>query len=153
MFERIQRVTAIERYKRDHPELSDEEVLEAVEKEKFNGGIKLIPKDLRDYVAGEIAARVNDPAVVMKLLRHTSLETTTKYLRTVNDRLEAAVQSLGATLGAGLGGGLEAEIGYKTTQNHIDPNFGSDSKPLITVVMIGKKLVAVDGVEPSTPRI
>jgi integrase len=46
-------------------------------------------------LASEIAARVNDPVVGMKLLRHTNLETRAEYLRTVNDRLEAAVSTFG----------------------------------------------------------
>jgi len=98
------------------------------ERIKKKTGIKLMPKDLRDYFASEIAARVNDPAVVMKLLRHTSLETTTKYLRTVNDRLEAAV----STLGASLGGRYQAQIGRKTTQNDSDEDSRFTPKPLVS---------------------
>jgi integrase len=61
---------------------------------KINPGVKLRPKDMRDYFASEVAARVNDPNVVMRLLRHTSLVTTTKYLRTVKDRMQDAVSGL-----------------------------------------------------------
>src|SRR5262249_26488325 len=46
-------------------------------------GIHLKAKDLRDYFATEIANKVNDPATVMKLLRHSNLRTTAIYLRTV----------------------------------------------------------------------
>src|SRR5262249_8805048 len=58
-------------------------------------GIHLRPKDLRDYFATEVASKVNDPTVIMKLLRHTNLKTTTGYLRTVEDRMRAAVENLG----------------------------------------------------------
>lgn len=58
-------------------------------------GIKLRPKDLRDYFASEVVAKVQDPNVVMRLLRHTNLTTTTKYLRVVEDRMAAAVKGLG----------------------------------------------------------
>jgi len=58
-------------------------------------GIKLVPKDLRDYFATEVAAQAKDPVVVMRLLRHTNLATTSKYLRTVEDRMVRAVENLG----------------------------------------------------------
>jgi hypothetical protein len=93
-------------------------------KEEFRGGIKLIPKDLRDFFGTEIAARVKDPSVIMKLLRHTSLETTTKYLRTVNERLEVAVQ----TLGASLGGNSKGESRQKTAQNDTAQDFSVTPK-------------------------
>ena len=46
-----------------------------------------------------MAAKVSDPNVVMRLLRHTNLTTTTKYLRTVKDRMQEAVKNLGANFG------------------------------------------------------
>ena len=58
-------------------------------------GIKLTPKDLRDYFASEVSSKVQDPNVIMRLLRHTSLTTTTKYLRVVEDRMTEAVKDLG----------------------------------------------------------
>jgi integrase len=58
-------------------------------------GIHLKAKDLRDYFASEVASKVNDPAVVMKLLRHTNMTTTTRYLRTVENRMRDAVKDLG----------------------------------------------------------
>lgn len=33
-------------------------------------GIKLMPKDLRDYFCNEVAASIRDPAVLMRLMRH-----------------------------------------------------------------------------------
>ncbi len=61
-------------------------------------GITLMPKDLRDYFCNEVAAPTRDPAVLMRLMRHQSLETTTKYLRTVPERMEDAVKNLGRAL-------------------------------------------------------
>ena len=58
-------------------------------------GIKLVPKDLRDYFASEVSSKVDDPNVIMRLLRHTNLNTTTKYLRVVETRMAAAVKGLG----------------------------------------------------------
>src|SRR5262249_41312724 len=60
-------------------------------------GIHLKAKDLRDYFATEIANKVNDPATVMKLLRHSNLRTTSIYLRTVKTRMRDALKDLGAT--------------------------------------------------------
>ena len=85
--------------------------------ESLRGGVKLRPKDMRDYFASEVAARVTDPNVVMRLLRHTSLTTTTKYLRTVKDRMQEAVKFLGANPGGESGG----KSIPKTTQNDISP--------------------------------
>jgi integrase len=93
MFERIQRVTAVEIYMRQNPAASYEAALEACKKEKFKGGIHLKPKDLRDYFGTQIAGKVADATVIMRLMRHTSLDTTTKYMRTVDDRMAAALDA------------------------------------------------------------
>ena len=60
-------------------------------------GIKLTAKDLRDYFATMLidGPEGGDPSTVMRLLRHTNLTTTTKYLRVVEDRMEKAVKGLG----------------------------------------------------------
>lgn len=99
LFERIQRVTAIRKYMRQHPELSYQQTLEACSKEKFKGGIHLAPKDLRDFFCTEIAAKSDDANVAMRLMRHTSLATTTKYMRTVEGRMRDAVENLGCDSG------------------------------------------------------
>ena len=83
IFERIQRVTAIKKYLRQHPEVSYEQAAEKCKQEAFKGGIHLAPKDLRDFFCTEIAAKSDDAAVAMRLMRHASLPTTTKYMRTV----------------------------------------------------------------------
>jgi integrase len=98
MFERIQKTTAIENFRRQHPGLSQREALDAVQKENFSGGIKLVPKDLRDYFASTV--QTDDPRVLMSLMRHTSLNTTTKYLRTLQQSMKNAVNNLGTDLGA-----------------------------------------------------
>jgi integrase len=67
-------------------------------------GIHLKPKDLRDYFATQVSSLVSDPAVVMKLLRHTNMKTTTGYLRTVDNRMRNALKDLGANAGGNLGG-------------------------------------------------
>lgn len=62
-------------------------------------GIKLTAKDLRDYFATVVRA---EPEIKMRLLRHKSLATTTRYLRQVDERMKDAVQGLeplAATLG------------------------------------------------------
>ena len=99
MFERIQRVTAIRKYMKQHPEVTEKQAKNTCKQDRYSGGIRLIPKDLRDYFCTEIAARSNDPAVAMRLMRHTSLTTTTKYMRTVENRMREAVQNLGCDSG------------------------------------------------------
>jgi integrase len=99
VFERIQRVTAIKKYMRQHPEVSYEQAMEACGKERFKGGIHLAPKDLRDFFCTEIAAKSDDANVAMRLMRHTSLATTTKYMRTVETRMREAVENLGCDSG------------------------------------------------------
>jgi integrase len=91
MFERIQKVTAIKKYMRQHPEATYQQADEACGKEGYKGGLHLTPKDLRDYFCTEIASKSDDPNVAMRLMRHTSLATTTKYLRTVEERMRQAV--------------------------------------------------------------
>jgi hypothetical protein len=99
LFEKIQRVTAVKKYLRQHPEMSHEEAVEACKKENFKGGIHLAPKDLRDFFCTEIAAKSDDANVAMRLMRHTNLATTTKYMRTVENRMKEAVENLGCDSG------------------------------------------------------
>ena len=92
VFERIRKVIAIKKYLRQHPEVTL--AVEACKKEGFKGAIHLAPKDLRDYFCTEIAANSDDASVAMRLMRHTSLATTTKYMRT-EERMRHAVENLG----------------------------------------------------------
>src|SRR5215468_7904242 len=61
----------------------------------YPGGAKFTTKELRDYFATQVSAQVSDPNVVKNLMRHTSLNTTTLYTRTVEERMKDAVQGLG----------------------------------------------------------
>jgi integrase len=99
IFEQIQKATAIRKYLRQHPGLTQKQATAACKKDGFSGGIKLTAKDLRDYFCTEVAAKSDDAAVAMRLMRHTSLTTTTKYMRTVEDRMRKAVQDLGCDSG------------------------------------------------------
>ena len=78
-----------------HPEVGYQEASQACRQERFQGGIHLAPKDLRDFFCTESAAKSDDANVAMRLMRHTSLGTTTKYMRTVEDRMREAVANLG----------------------------------------------------------
>ncbi len=69
----------------------------------YPGGVKLTTKELRDYFATQVSAQVSDPKIVMNLMRHTSLDTTTLYTRTVTERMKHAVRNLGADPGGSLG--------------------------------------------------
>jgi hypothetical protein len=62
-------------------------------------GYHVTVKDLRDYFINEVASKIDDPAVIMKLARHKSLVTTTKYLRTVKNQMQEAVRQLVVTSG------------------------------------------------------
>jgi integrase/recombinase XerD len=85
-------------------------------------GIHLKPKDLRDYFATQVSNQVKDPAVIMKLMRHTSLETTSRYLRTDENRMRDAVRLLGRDAGGNLGGNLKGAIGREKTQLDMPPD-------------------------------
>jgi len=65
------------------------------ERIQLRTGTHLKAKDLRDYFCARTCERVKDPAVLMKLLRHKSLATTTQYITVTQDRLRAAVEGLG----------------------------------------------------------
>ena len=88
-----------------------------LKRQKHPGGVWLTTKDLRDYFATEVSARVNDPNTVKNLMRHTSLNTTTLYTRTVTERMKDAVKDLGNPLEASLGGKSGSNSLRKKTQN------------------------------------
>ena len=118
--------------------------MEGIKETNYPGGVKLTTKELRDYFATQVSAQVNDPNTVKALMRHTSLNTTSRYTRTVTERMKEAVQNLGKPLEASLGGNAGGKSIPKTTQND-RMHEGSETKE--------KKMVAVSGVEPPTPRI
>jgi len=88
-----------------------------LKKQNYPGGIKLTTKELRDYFATQVSAQVNDPNTVKALMRHTSLNTTSRYTRTVTERMKEAVQNLGKPLEASFGGNSGGKSIPKTTQN------------------------------------
>jgi len=123
-FEKIQHLTARIRYAQAHPELTPMQVMKAVKAERYKGAVKLMAKDLRDVFGTVVMDNVRNPDTARRLMRHTSLQTTTKYMRLVKDRMQNAVRFLGKPtdtriLEASLGGGLDGKIGRKTTQNDI----------------------------------
>jgi hypothetical protein len=118
--------------------------MEGIKETNYPGGVKLTTKELTDYFATQVSAQVNDPNTVKALMRHTSLNTTSRYTRTVTERMKEAVQNLGKPLEASLGGNAGGKSIPKTTQND-RMHEGSETKE--------KKMVAVSGVEPPTPRI
>jgi len=112
--------------------------------ERYGRKIKLTPKDLRDIYASDVAANTKNPETLMKMMRHTSLTTTTKYLRGVDERMKQAAEGIGQQwinalnddgeiLGAVLGGGLDAKNLPKTTQNDISANFQSSVKSQVSL--------------------
>ena len=82
-------------------------------------GIKLRPKDMRDIFASTV--ETDDARVLMALMRHTNLTTTTKYLRAMHERMKEAVSGLGKTsgkiLGENLGESQNALRGQKSAKN------------------------------------
>jgi integrase len=111
MFEAIRKKTALEAYRKSHPEVTAKEAYEAVKRENFRGGIKLVPKDLRDYFCNEVAANTDDPIVLMALMRHKSLQTTTKYTRRILERMKMVVANFGSK--------KDSQPGAKSTVNSL----------------------------------
>jgi integrase len=110
LFEKIRRVTAFKVYMEKNPTSTPMKAWKELKRNDYPGGVKLTTKELRDYFATQVSAQVSDPTTVKNLMRHTSLNTTSLYTRTVIERMKEAVQNLGlkATdtrpLGTGLGG-------------------------------------------------
>jgi integrase len=101
-------------------------------------GVSLRPKDMRDYFASTV--QTDDPRVLMSLMRHTNLTTTTKYLQANRERMKEAVRGLGKSssaisdkiLGATLGASQNALQGQKTVQNSIQAKMAELARMLIT---------------------
>ena len=122
-FEKIQHLTARIRYAQAHPELTPMQVMKAVKAEKYKGGVKLTAKDLRDVFGTVVMDNVRNADTARRLMRHTSLQTTTKYMRLVKDRMQNAVRFLGKpedkNLEADFGGRFGGVSQRKKTQNDI----------------------------------
>src|SRR5215813_1008214 len=117
LFEKIKRVTAFRAYMEKNPNTAPMTAWKDLKKQNYPGGVKLTTKELRDYFATQVSAQVNDPNTVKVLMRHTSLNTTSRYTRTVTDRMKAAVQNLGKPLEASLGGNSGGKSIPKTAEN------------------------------------
>jgi integrase len=115
LFEKIRRVTAFNAYMEIHPNTPAIKAWKELKHQGYPGGVKLTTKELRDYFATQVSAQVDDPNTVKNLMRHTSLNTTSRYVRTVKERMIEAVQNLGATAGGNFGGNSLR----KNTQNDI----------------------------------
>ena len=93
-------------------------------------GIKLRPKDMRDIFASTV--ETDDARVLMALMRHTNLTTTTKYLRAMHERMKEAVSGLGKTsgktLGENLGESQNALRGQKSVKNDSSRIFRREGK-------------------------
>ena len=119
LFEKIRRVTAFKAYMGKNPTATTMQAWKKLKSEGYPGGVKLTTKELRDYFATQVSAQVSDPTIVKNLMRHTSLNTTTLYTRTVTERMKEAVQNLGKPLEASLGGKSGGNSLRKKTQNNI----------------------------------
>jgi integrase len=102
-FEKIQHLTARIRYTQAHPELTPMQVMKTVKAENYKGGVKLTAKDMRDVFGTVVMDNVRNADTARRLMRHTSLQTTTKYMRLVKDRMQSAVR-FGRTNRSNLGG-------------------------------------------------
>ena len=116
-FEKIKRVTAFKAYMEKNPTVTAMNAWKELKSQNYPGGVKLTTKELRDYFATQVSAQVTDPNTVKNLMRHTSLNTTTLYTRTVTERMKAAVENLGRPLEASLGGRSGGNSLRKKTQN------------------------------------
>jgi integrase len=79
------------------------QVMKAVKAEKYKGGVKLTTKDMRDVFGTVVMDNVRNADTARRLMRHTSLQTTTKYMRLVKDRMQNAVRFLGKVTEVGGG--------------------------------------------------
>ena len=72
---------------------------------------RLTTKQLKDYFGTQVSAQVSDPNAVKELIRHTtSLRTTSRYMRTVSDRLKESVKNVEATSGGNYAGNSLCKI-------------------------------------------
>jgi len=113
LFEKIQRATAFNAYMEKNPTATTMQAWKELKRQGYPGGVKLTTKELRDYFATQVSAQVSDPNVVKNLMRHTSLNTTSLYTRTVEERMKEAVENLGGKSWRQIGG----KSRRKTTQN------------------------------------
>ena len=102
LFEKIKRATAFNANMKKNPNAVPMQAWKELNKENYPGGVKLTTKDRRDYFATQVSAQVTDPNTVKNLMRHSSLNTTSRYTRTVMEHMKAALQNLGKPVEASL---------------------------------------------------
>jgi integrase len=147
LFEKIKRVTAFKAYIEKNPKTPAMKAWKELKKQNYPGGVKLTTKELRDYFATQVCAQVSDPNTVKHLMRHTSLTTTSKYVRTVTDRMKEAVQKFGGKFWRQLRGQVAAQ---KYTEQHINKTgYGWAN----SATCKGKPMVVAVGLEPTTSRM
>jgi integrase len=118
-FQKVQILTARARYAKLHPELTPKEVKKAVKAQNYQGGVKLCPKDMRDIFGTLVMDTVSNADIARRLMRHSNLATTTRYMREVPDRMQDAVKNLGTSLGTHFGDTLAVSKRPDTTKNDI----------------------------------
>jgi integrase len=89
-------------------------------------GVKLKPKDMRDVFASTV--ETGDPRVLMELMRHTNLTTTTSYLKAVKERMRDAVKNLGKT-------------SSETSQKNLGANLGANENALADQKRVEKRAI------------
>lgn len=109
--------------------------MEGIKETKLSGESKAHHEGIKRLFCDSGVTQVNHPNTVKALMRHTSLNTTSRYTRTVMERMKEAVQNLGKPLEASLGGNAGGKSIPKTTQND-RMHEGSETKE--------KKMVAVN---------
>ena len=119
LFEKIQRVTAFNAYMENNPGTPPMKAWKELKRQGYPGGVKLTTKELRDYFATQVSAQVSDPNTVKELMRHTSLTTTSRYVRTVTERMKQAVQNLGTNFGGKFGGNSGGNSRRKNAQERM----------------------------------
>lgn len=64
-----------------------------LKREDYPGGVKLRTKELRDYFCNQASAQISDPNMLKSLMRHTNLNTTSRYTRIVLDRMKLRLRN------------------------------------------------------------
>jgi hypothetical protein len=103
----------------ENPTATPMQAWKQLKRQGYPGGVKLTTKDLRDHFATQVSAQVMDPNTVKNLMRHTSLTTTSRYVRAIPDRMKAAVKNLGRPLVASVGGNSSTRPQHKNTQTNM----------------------------------
>ena len=90
----IRRRTSFKLTQQLNPKLTTPQIRREISKADYPGGVRLTAKMLRDYFATNVSAETSDKTL-KALMRHGNVSTTSRYLRTVPERMTAAVANLG----------------------------------------------------------